>query len=84
MLNGVFQDWDDSLGEQRTGFALALRAVQATRARIFCRIGLIVISNMRSQAWETLQARKDVTESKEGEVAPSDDRAKDKQLITLL
>ena len=80
----VFRDWYESSGEQRTGFALALRAVHATKARIFCRTGLIVISNMRSQAWETLQARKDVTESEEGEVAPSDDRAKDKQVITLL
>jgi hypothetical protein len=81
----TFRDGEDhSLKEQRTGFALALRTVNATKARIFCRIGLIVISNMRSRAWETLQARKDVTASVQGEVAPSDDRAKDKQLITLL
>jgi hypothetical protein len=75
---------DRSLKEQRTGFALALRPVHATKACIFCRIGLIVISNMRPRAWEALQACKDVRESIEGEVAPSDDRAKDKQLITLL
>ncbi|KAI9685013.1 MAG: hypothetical protein M1822_005405 [Bathelium mastoideum] len=67
-----------------TGFALALKSGNAGQASVFCRLGLIEFRNLTGDGWEALQNARVSRAQKKDEVAPSNDRVKDKHVITLL
>ncbi|CAK4035022.1 Hypothetical predicted protein [Lecanosticta acicola] len=67
-----------------SGFALALSKARAGKTRLFGRLGLIEFRGLSGDDWKGLEQFKETEKREEGEVAPSDNRAGDKHLITLL
>ncbi|KAL9075418.1 MAG: hypothetical protein Q9157_004020 [Trypethelium eluteriae] len=80
------QDLESNGSESPTysGFALALKSGKAGQARIFCRLGLIEFRRLTGDSWEALRNAKELRAQEKDEIAPSNDSAKDKHVITLL